>query len=1450
MRATTPTIRAALLVMVALGLCAANAQSAGQSGKVGHNSNMAEVIFAEDFEGGTLGGWKFTYSTNGEQSGTINPPGSWSSEIVTNALEGTYSARLVASSTRHGGASGPWNVKAAVSRSIGLGKRLTVRLKFDDIQGSGGVGSSWFQIAVFSADDSSYRISYGFSTTGDLAGDIKFAVNPGDQIDFAADLAEDYLAKYGTEIPDDLVLSLCAFADYAEGTAAARTTDVRLDLISVTGIVQTCPEADLNGDCVVNFYDLEIMGMFWLQDKALADIEPIGGDDIVNFRDFSHLAQQWDVTGTGIDLAEGLNLVSIPLTADSYLSGLLASIEGSYGAVFLYEPNAANGDWQSFVPERPGFLNGFSRIEQSQGFWIDMLQTDRLIVNGMVGTVVDYAIRKGWNLISYPSLTPENIDELLAGVADSIDIVYEYDAHDSGEKWKFYDTQNVDGSTLASMRPGFGYCVHANQDDLWRFDGASYRKQLADLSVTDVQTEPFYPEILQGHTTDSVFVRVAIHNAGNRAAKNVKVKIFDDFEGAQTLLTYPAIAFAEIGAHSTVNTTTINPQLSTFDFEGGTHELIVQVDPNNEIPEEDESNNELTASVDVVGALDVTINMTNPRPGTNPSTEVPIKLNFASSVTGGIPPYRYLWSQETDASPAFSATKNASFVFSRPGNHVVELRVTDSREASWGSSINFAVANSSLLNPEPNFKVEIPDLRFVPGSNSRVEIDVRASNTIDVIAPFVRCTVTVFSTADPSQFSRVIHDDVISPLWTIPHDFTVTTGDLPDGAYTAEATINIHTAVAETDLFLNRATQSFNITGSPVGPPFVVDVSVEPNEPMANTTLKLQVTVANNSPRDRPVKALFSYLPYDPLGQTDPVSIPKPASANLKVGEPKTFGIIWRLPIQPETTIFAKVVGLFDEDTILATGSKFLTFTPFDFEVTDLQLEPVGTIDSPITTVSPVQMRANVRNLSRASGDIGYEVIAGSLSNVVATGTLYGIGPGEELEISYQYRPESSSSSHPFGFHLVPLASDPWSMLDSWHINNRVMTDPHPEVYDVRGAGLKDVNVPARMFPRMISAGSWWELRQPAAYNRSSPISVYVFNNHPLGDTRTYLLAIDVEYQQWNNSAITKTDNLLLNSVPDLPAGPYAGRTFSTSWIPSQTGWHKIIMTCGNTSFEKEVFVQPQVHVGNPLGGVLHRDGRSDDDWEWTDEEYYIPWEDRTARGFNRLRLWTLARSSTADDHKDSNIRGWVYRNIRLDDGTGKLNEYTVALIPIDGHAGVVDRFRNTTLDAKAHYEVSGWMGVTQSDDPDKDKNPARLYEGGTPPLRSMIFGTGFDPMEWVIWFYSSPLCGWWGCDAAAAGFEWLTCGDNYLFFSDHRLRDIVLKNSQIYKYYISLDASVDAEKEWSFDPMSAWAEVDFYNHSGPKWCAESLSGETGLPIRGIWIADVGVFVTSVEFKP
>ena len=251
------------------------------------------AVYEDDFETGALSdNWSFEDSTDQVAVGS-NGPGEWSSELVTTGPPGECgtSARLRA----HADVSTPpYQVNAAIRRTVGTATHLFATLRIDDVQDSSGTGHSFFQITLFNANDTSQAISYGFSTSGDLGGDIEFAVSPPVVVDFEADYAQDFLNKYGTPI-GDAILRFRASADFAESNPPGnevRTADVTIDNVLVAtpaGCEAPCKWDCGDGDGTVGIVDfLALLGQ-WGQNDTSCDFDG-GGVDIV---DFLKLLSNW-----------------------------------------------------------------------------------------------------------------------------------------------------------------------------------------------------------------------------------------------------------------------------------------------------------------------------------------------------------------------------------------------------------------------------------------------------------------------------------------------------------------------------------------------------------------------------------------------------------------------------------------------------------------------------------------------------------------------------------------------------------------------------------------------------------------------------------------------------------------------------------------------------------------------------------------------------------------------------------------------------------------------------------------------------------------------------------------------------------------------------------------------------------------------------------------------------
>ena len=158
-------------------------------------------------------------------------------------------------------------------------------------------------------------------------------------------------------------------------------------------------------------------------------------------------------------LVAGWNLVSIPLVqSDTTILSVLASIEGKWDIAQSFDANT--GNWPSYGTFKPPSLNDLTDIDHKMAFWLHTTEACTLIITGTPPTSTDIQLYSGWNLVSYPSLTPTTIATALAGTG--------YDAVEGFNATHPYRITPLSDSYL--MQPGEGYWVHVPADTIWVVD--------------------------------------------------------------------------------------------------------------------------------------------------------------------------------------------------------------------------------------------------------------------------------------------------------------------------------------------------------------------------------------------------------------------------------------------------------------------------------------------------------------------------------------------------------------------------------------------------------------------------------------------------------------------------------------------------------------------------------------------------------------------------------------------------------------------------------------------------------------------------------------------------------------------------------------------------------------------------------------------------------------------
>lgn len=167
---------------------------------------------------------------------------------------------------------------------------------------------------------------------------------------------------------------------------------------------------------------------------------------------------------SSISLEHGSNFISINrIQSATDIQTVLQSIDGQYRAVQWYNSSDQADPWKNYHASKPPYMNDLSHLNHMMGFWIciDDLGVAPLVFNGTYpSTPQSIPLRKGWNMVGYPSLSnkyrPDALNNLVFGT--DVDAVWTYNS--GAQKWEEVGDLNY-------FVVGKGYWIHATQDCVW-----------------------------------------------------------------------------------------------------------------------------------------------------------------------------------------------------------------------------------------------------------------------------------------------------------------------------------------------------------------------------------------------------------------------------------------------------------------------------------------------------------------------------------------------------------------------------------------------------------------------------------------------------------------------------------------------------------------------------------------------------------------------------------------------------------------------------------------------------------------------------------------------------------------------------------------------------------------------------------------------------------------------
>jgi len=132
----------------------------------------------------------------------------------------------------------------------------------------------------------------------------------------------------------------------------------------------------------------------------------------------------------------------------------------SIDSVWAY--NNGTGSWAFYAPGEPSDL---TEMAHNKGYWFKVTDQCTLTVVGRVPHLPDdIPLIPGWNLIGLPLMAePQAIEDILAGIMNSIDSVWAYDSaagRNATGSWAFYAPGEP--SDLTEVTHSEGYWVKVN----------------------------------------------------------------------------------------------------------------------------------------------------------------------------------------------------------------------------------------------------------------------------------------------------------------------------------------------------------------------------------------------------------------------------------------------------------------------------------------------------------------------------------------------------------------------------------------------------------------------------------------------------------------------------------------------------------------------------------------------------------------------------------------------------------------------------------------------------------------------------------------------------------------------------------------------------------------------------------------------------------------------------
>lgn len=181
-----------------------------------------------------------------------------------------------------------------------------------------------------------------------------------------------------------------------------------------------------------------------------------------------------DPINCSVNLTPGINYVSFPCeTGELPLEEALKDINNqkiNFEYVFVYNPLDTKRPWKSYNPHIPNWTvqEDFTRIDRRIGYVIRVDEPTTYRAEGLKFPNTNNQLRKGWNLVGYPSTEIKTIQEATTTIEQEYEAIHSYQDINGTKTW-LYHIKN-DGGTLTHFKPGYAYWIKMNEDAVWRLE--------------------------------------------------------------------------------------------------------------------------------------------------------------------------------------------------------------------------------------------------------------------------------------------------------------------------------------------------------------------------------------------------------------------------------------------------------------------------------------------------------------------------------------------------------------------------------------------------------------------------------------------------------------------------------------------------------------------------------------------------------------------------------------------------------------------------------------------------------------------------------------------------------------------------------------------------------------------------------------------------------------------